>query len=397
MINVAVLIGGRSVEHEVAVITAMQMIENLDKTKYQVYPIYINNQGQWLAGQDLGNFETYKKKDFDNTKEVFLKPSFGDKTLYTLEEKTISGGLFGKDQVVKSLEAYAKIDVALLGLHGTNGEDGSIQGLLETVGIPYTGANVLASAVGMDKVLMKDVYKKYDLPLVEYQWFYRDLWEADQDKVLADLETIGYPLIVKPSNLGSSIGISVAENREGLVEAINIAKEYDKKIIVERAITNLREINCAVLGYEDDLETSVLEEPIGWESFQTFENKYNKDGGTDRQIPAQVKAEVEEEIKTLAKEAFRVINCSGTARIDFLLEDEDKVYINEINTLPGSSAQHLWDYKGLSFSDLLDRLIDIALEEYQDNEANMVVFESDIFEKTAYSTKLGGTKGATSK
>ena len=241
---------------------------------------------------------------------------------------------------------------------------------------------------------MKDVYRVYDIPLVEYEWFYKKEWEKDQDKVIETLEKIGYPLIVKPSNLGSSVGISIAHNKEELIESINIAKEYDKKIVVERTVENLREINCAVLGYEDDLITSVLEEPIGWEEFQTFENKYNKDGGTSRQMPADVTPEVQEQIEKYAKEAFRVINCSGTARIDFLLEDDEKVYVNEINTLPGSSSHHLWEESGISFSELLDRLIEIGIQENEDKNNNMTVFESDIFQKTTYGTKLGGKSGA---
>lgn len=397
MINVGVLIGGRSVEHEVAVITAMQMIENLDKSKYNIYPIYINNQGKWLVGEGLDKFQTYKKKNFENTKEIYLNPSFKDKTIYTIEEEMTGGGLFSKEKKTLTLKPYAKLDVCLLGLHGTNGEDGSIQGLLETMGLAYTGANIVSSAVGMDKVLMKDVYQKYGIPMVEYEWFYKDTWDRDQDLVIDQLEKIDYPLIVKPSNLGSSIGISIANNREELIGSINIAKEYDSKIIVERAIVDLREINCAVLGYKDDLQTSVLEEPIGWSEFQTFENKYNKDGGADRRIPADVSDEIKEKIEKYAKEAFRSINCSGTARVDFLVEGNDKVYVNEINTLPGSSAHHLWEAKGVSFSDLLDELIDIAIKRQEEKDENMVMFESDIFEKTSYNTKLGGTKGASVK
>lgn len=395
MLNVAVLIGGKSVEHEVAVITAMQMIENLDKSKYNIIPVYINNKGRWFVGDNLDEFETYKSKDFRNTREVYLNPSYGDNKLYVLEDETVKGGLFSSDTIIKTLKPYKEIDVALLGLHGTNGEDGTIQGLLETIGIPYTGGNVVSSSVGMDKVLMKDVYRAYDIPLVEYEWFYKKEWDNNQDKIIENLERIPYPLIVKPSNLGSSVGISIATNREELVESINIAKEYDKKIIVERAIENLREINCAVLGYEDDLITSVLEEPIGWEDFQTFENKYNKDGGTSREIPAEVPKDIKEKIEKYSKESFRSINCSGTARIDFLLEDNKNVYVNEINTLPGSSSHHLWEETGITFTELLDRLIEIAIKESDDQKSNMTSFESDIFQKTTYGTKMSSAKGAT--
>lgn len=392
MLNVGVLVGGRSVEHEVAVITAMQMIENIDKSKYNVIPIYINNKGKWLVGEGLSKFETYKKGDFSNTKEVFLSPSFGDKALYTIEEKSISGGLFSKSESYKTLEKYCDLDVCVMGLHGTNCEDGTIQGLLDTMGIAYTGGNVLASSVGMDKVLMKDVYKQNNIPTVKYKWFYRDEWTDNEEGVLKRLAELKMPLIVKPSNLGSSIGITKAVDLDSLKNSINIAIEYDEKIIVEEAVENLREINCAVLGRQDDLIASVLEEPIGWKDIQSFENKYNKDGGTDRRIPADVPEDMKEEIERLAKEAFKVINCAGTARIDFLIENNENVYVNEINTLPGSTSYHLWENTGISFKELMDKLIEIALKEREEKDKNMVTFESDIYQKTTYGTKLRPTK-----
>lgn len=394
MKNIGVLIGGRSVEHEVAVITAMQMIENLDKSKYNVYPIYIDNTGKWLVGGELGKFETYKNKNFAGTKEVFLNPTHGDKTLYVLNKKSISGGIFGKSEEVDVLEKYVTLDAAVLGLHGTNGEDGTIQGLLDTMGIPYTGGGVLASSVGMDKVLMKDVFKENNIPVVKYEWFYRSDWHNSRENVMEKLNNLKYPLIVKPSNLGSSIGINLAKDEEALLNAIEIAASYDKKIIVEEAITNLREINCAVLGYEDDLTHSVLEEPIGWKDIQDFENKYSKTGGTTRRIPADIPEMIADEIRRLAKLSFKVINCSGTARIDFLLENDEKVYVNEINTLPGSTSYYLWDAVGIKFPELIDRLIEIAIKQSEDKESNMVTFDSDLYLKTSYGTKAGsvGTK-----
>lgn len=392
MLNVGVLIGGRSVEHEVAVITAMQMIENLDKSKYKVYPIYISNKGKWLVGESLDNFETYKKGDFSNTQEVFIKPSYGDRTFYIKEKKISSGGLFSKGEEYDELVKYCTLDVAVLGLHGTNSEDGTIQGLLDTMGIPYTGGGVLASSVGMDKVLMKDVYKYNGIPTVKYCWFYRDDWLNDNAKVLSEIKDLRFPLIVKPSNLGSSIGINKADDELSLIKAIEIAINYDSKIIIEEAVENLREINCAVLGRKSDVIASILEEPIGWDEIQTFENKYSKDGGTSRKFPADVPENIKEEIEELAKKAFTVINCAGTARIDFLLEDDNKVYVNEINTLPGSTSYHLWAKTGISFRELMDRLIEIALEEAKDRNKNMVNFESDLYYKTTYGTKILPTK-----
>ncbi|MFB0972324.1 MAG: D-alanine--D-alanine ligase [Tissierellia bacterium] len=392
MLNVGVLVGGRSVEHEVAVITAMQMIENLDKTKYNIFPIYINNTGKWLVGEGLDKFETYKSGDFAKFKEVFVMPSHGDKSFYTLNKKSSGGGLFSKQEDYEVLEKYCTLDVAVLGLHGTNSEDGTIQGLLDTMGIPYTGGNVLASSVGMDKVLMKDVYRQNGIPTVEYCWFYRDEWLLDPEKILINIEKLKYPLIVKPSNLGSSIGITKAKDKNSLLKAIEIAIFYDDKIIIEEAIENLREINCAVLGRQENVIASILEEPIGWVDVQTFENKYEKGGGATRKLPADVPDEIRIEIEELAKQAFKVINCAGTARIDFLLEDNEKVYVNEINTLPGSTSYHLWEKTGISFKELMDRLIEIALDESKEKEKNMVTFESDLYLKTSY-----GTKGASIK
>lgn len=392
MLNVGVLVGGRSVEHEVAVITAMQMIENLDKTKYNIFPIYINNTGKWLVGEGLDKFETYKSGDFAKFKEVFVMPSHGDKSFYTLNKKSSGGGLFSKQEDYEVLEKYCTLDVAVLGLHGTNSEDGTIQGLLDTMGIPYTGGNVLASSVGMDKVLMKDVYRQNGIPTVEYCWFYRDEWLLNPEKILINIEKLKYPLIVKPSNLGSSIGITKAKDKNSLLKAIEIAIFYDDKIIIEEAIENLREINCAVLGRQENVIASILEEPIGWVDVQTFENKYEKGGGATRKLPADVPDEIRIEIEELAKQAFKVINCAGTARIDFLLEDNEKVYVNEINTLPGSTSYHLWEKTGISFKELMDRLIEIALDESKEKEKNMVTFESDLYLKTSY-----GTKGASIK
>lgn len=391
MLNVGVLIGGRSVEHEVAVITAMQMIENLDKSKYKIYPIYITNTGKWLVGPGLDKFATYKNGDFSNCKEVFLMPSYGAKSLYILEDKELSTGLFGKKESYKTLEKYCDLDVAVLGLHGTNAEDGTIQGLLDTIGLPYTGGDVLASSIGMDKVLMKDVYKENNIPTVNYMWFYRDQWTSKKDELIKEIENLAYPLMVKPSNLGSSIGISKANDRQGLIKAVEIAINYDEKIIIEEAVENLREINCAVLGRNDELITSVLEEPIGWKDVQNFQDKYSKDSKTTRRIPADVSEDVKNQIEDLAKKAFKVINCAGTARIDFLLENDTKVYVNEINTLPGSTSYHLWEKKGISFKDLMDKLINIALKNQEEKDKNMVSFKSDIYLKTSYGTKGGKT------
>lgn len=250
-----------------------------------------------------------------------------------------------------------KIDIIFPTIHGTNGEDGTIQGLFELMNIPYVGSGVLASSVGMDKILMKDVFKANGLPIVDYMWFYRREWIDDQKKTIKAIEEgLGYPVFVKPANLGSSIGISKAKDREGLIHAMEIAIRYDRKIIVEEAIENPREINCAVMGYDDNVIASLCEEPLGWDEILTFEDKYIKSNvkglgkeGSRRIIPADIEDNIRENIEDIASKAFMVIDGEGNARIDFLLDRDNNIYVNEINTLPGSIAFYLWEGKGYSF------------------------------------------------
>ena len=333
MKRVGVVFGGKSVEHEVSVITGMQVIENMDKSKYEVVPIYITKEGKWLTGESLKEYNTFKKGDFKDAKEILISPNHGDSNLYA-HPNTV--GLFGK-------KIIDKIDVVFPALHGTYGEDGSIQGLFELMNIPYAGGGVLASSVGMDKILMKDVYKANGIPVVDYYWFYRTNWKLDNEKIISDIEEkLTYPLFVKPANLGSSIGINIARNREDLVEAIEVAVSYDRKVIIEKAVENPREINCAVMGYDEEVVASLCEEPLGWKDVLTFDDKYvksnakgGKSTGERRIIPAEIADNIREEIEHLAKRAFTVIDAAGCSRIDFLIDENEKVYVNEINTLPG--------------------------------------------------------------
>ncbi len=386
MKKVGVIFGGQSVEHEVSVITGMQVIENIDKTKYEVVPIYITKEGKWLTGPSLANFKTYKEGNFKDAKQIILSPNRNDHNIYLHPEST---GLFGK-------KVLDKLDVIFTALHGTYGEDGSIQGLFELMNIPYIGGGVLASSVGMDKILMKDVYRAYNIPVVDYIWFYRTDWEENRDKVIADIEgKLGYPTFVKPANLGSSIGINKAKDREGLIKAIEIAVNYDRKIIIEKAVENPREINCAVLGYDNVLITSLCEEPLGWKEILTFEDKYiksnakgGKSSGERRIIPADISDELRTEIEELAKKAFRAIDGKGTSRIDFLVDENNKVYVNEINTLPGSIGFYLWEGKGYPFPKLINELIEIALKTHKEKNKNMYSYESNLFNRIQYGSKL---------
>ncbi|NLW23246.1 MAG: D-alanine--D-alanine ligase [Tissierellia bacterium] len=377
--KVAVIFGGRSVEHEVSVITGLQVIENINKDKYVVIPIYIDKKGKWYTGNSLMEFNNFKKNNLKDLQEVILSLNTDDHNLYIHPE---SMGLFRK-------RIISRIDIIFPTIHGTHGEDGTIQGLFELMNIPYVGSGVLSSSVGMDKILMKDVFRANGLPIVDYTWFYRSKWLEDKEKVLLDIENkLDYPLFVKPANLGSSIGISKARDRDSLIESIEIAIRYDRKIIVEKAVENAREINCAVMGYNDKLITSLCEEPIGWEEILTFEDKYVKsnvkglgESFSRRIIPADIEENIREKIEDIAKKAFISIDACGNSRIDFLLDKDNNIYINEINTLPGSIAFYLWKDKGFPFDKLIDEMIDIALKVYEDKNKNMYFYEGDLFNK----------------
>ena len=390
MKKIGVIFGGTSVEHEVSVITGMQVMENLDKSKYEPVPIYITKEGDWLTGPSLKDFKTYKEGKFADAKKIVLSQNRNDHNIYLHPD---SLGLFGK-KIVDTL------DVIFPALHGTYGEDGCSQGLFELMNIPYVGGGVLCSSVGMDKILMKDVYKSYDIPVVDYMWFYRTSWENDRDKVIANIEEkIAYPIFVKPANLGSSIGINKAKDRDSLLSAIEIAVNYDRKIIIEKAVENPREINCAVMGYDEEVHASLCEEPLGWKEILSFEDKYvagnktSKTQGKRRVIPAEIDDSLRLQIEDLAKKSFIAIDGKGTSRIDFLLDENNKVYVNEINTLPGSIGYYLWEGKGYSFEKLLNELIDIAIQTHDQKNKNMYNFDANLFNRTQYGSKLNsGTK-----
>lgn len=389
MENIVVVFGGRSVEHEVSVITGMQVVENMDK-KYNAVPLYVTKEGKFLCGESLKNFKTFKQGDFSETFEVFFKPN--DQYLY--REVTQKGGLFGKETT--SLERYLKVDCVFPALHGTYGEDGCFQGMLETTAVPYVGCGVMSAAVGMDKVIMKKVFESEGIPMTPYFYFYREDFE-NQDEIISKAEEIGYNLFVKPANLGSSIGISKVKNREELIEAIKVAASYDRKIIIEKAVDNPREINAAVIGYQNDLQVSELEEPIGWKDFLKFDEKYisGSKGGSkmdgmanqSKKLPADVTEDIKNQIQNYAKVAFRAIDGMGVARIDFLL-DNDKVYVNEINTLPGSISFYLFEVSEMSFTEEINKLIELAYKRFNQKAKNITSYDSDLLKKTTYGAKL---------
>ncbi|QCX34584.1 D-alanine--D-alanine ligase [Caloramator sp. E03] len=389
--KVAVIFGGRSVEHEVSVITGIQVIENIDKNKYDVVPVYVSKSGDWYTGEELLDIKNYK--DINNllskSKKAFLSPVPSIKALIVIPEKK---GFFKKDV------EYIPIDVIFPAFHGAHGEDGTMQGLFELADIPYVGSGVTGSAVGMDKIIMKDIFKANGLPIVNYIWFTRDEYEKNKDSIVQKIESqIGYPSFVKPANLGSSIGIGKAKNTEDLLNAIEVATKYDRRIIVEKAVENCIEINCSVIGFDNDFISSVCEQPISIEEFLSFDDKYMRGSSskgmksTVRKIPAPISEEKTKEIKDLSIDAFRMLDCSGVARIDFLVEkDSMKVYVNEINTIPGSISFYLWEPCGIKFKELIDKLIEIAIKRHDEYNKNIYTFDTALLAKASAGAITGG-------
>jgi D-alanine-D-alanine ligase len=385
MKKVGIIIGGKSVEHEVSIITGLQIFDNIDRTQYNPFIIYIDKQGRWLIGTSLHQIDTYKKKKFDDVIEVipWHNPT-NKKSLALYPHPDLKQGLFSKK--IEKTEA----DVVIPAVHGTSVEDGELQGILETCGVPYCFPDVKASALGMDKVSMKKVFVADKLPVVDCVWFYKSQYLKDMEKYLEEASQIGFPLIVKPANLGSSVGISKAHNTEELRNSIKVALHYDKKILIEKCIENPREINCAVLGYEDDVIASLCEEPVGWREFLKYEDKYmsgSKGKGSEKRvIPADIPDELAHEIQELAKKAFIAIDASGTSRVDFLYDGKN-IFVNEINTIPGSISFYLWEPSGIPFKELINRLIDIAIKKHEDESSNIKTYDVDLLNNMAKGVK----------
>jgi D-alanine-D-alanine ligase len=371
-IRVGLIFGGRSGEHEVSLASANAVMANLDKNKYDVVPIGITKTGSWLLGtepakliaaeQSVGQEQAGEGGDEtqEHTTSVTLT---GDPNLRRLI--ALEGG--------EDLRDKGALDVILPVLHGTYGEDGALQGLLEMANVPYVGCGVLGSALGMDKEKMKMVFQAVGLPIVDYLVYRRNQWERSPEPILdAVEERIGYPCFVKPVNLGSSVGVNKAHDRGELEHAINVAAEYDHKIIIERGI-NCRELEVSVLGNDEPI-ASVVGEVISSNEFYDYRAKY-LDGKSQTIIPAQLPGETAEEVRRDALQAFLALDLSGLARVDFFLEKESgKVYINEVNTMPGftqiSMYPKLWEASGLPFPQLLDRLIELAIERHADRQRN---------------------------
>ena len=384
--NIGVFFGGRSTEHEISVISASQAMHAINRDKYDVTPIYISKQGKYYTGDALFDIANYRDIPalLEKCTQVYMEPSYGDYNLYRVKKP-----MFGSAVVTT-------LDVVIPVLHGSNVEDGIFEGVLETIGIPYAGCNTLASANGMDKITMKMILHACDIPVIDYVWFTDKQWFAQRDALIEKIESkIGYPVIVKPANLGSSVGIGRAANREQLIEKVEVAEKYSARIIVEHMVDNLKEINCSVLGDCDEYESSVLEEAIKSAEILSYEDKYM--GGTkgakgmqasQKRIPAELPQDMTDRIRFLAGETFRVLSCHGVSRIDFIVDDDtNEIFVNEINTIPGSLSFYLWEATGLSFDKLMDRLVHLALKRKREQGQKTVSYDQNIFSMT------GGAKG----
>ncbi|MBR6022143.1 MAG: D-alanine--D-alanine ligase [Kiritimatiellae bacterium] len=389
-IKIALLFGGKSVEHEVSVISALQAAENMDPAVYEIVPVYLTKQNEMFVGPEVGRIEAYRNIPalLAKSRRVVMVNDGGRVRLVPHPPKR-----FGRNPAID-------IDVAFPVVHGTNVEDGTLQGFLKTLGVPFVGCDVAASALGMDKALSKTVLKAAGVPVLDALVF-SSADSADMDALLDRIESaIGYPAIVKPVNSGSSVGIGVARNRLQLSDAVDDAFRYATRILAEHAISNLREINCAVLGDESSAEASECEEPLHSKDILSYEDKYLGQAkgspsqgmaGVSRKIPAELSPERREEIRRMAVKAFRTLGCCGVARIDFMVDaDTDTLYFNEINTIPGSLAFYLWEPLGLPYKDLLDRMVRLALKRARTEEALTFAFDSNILASASFGAAKGG-------
>ena len=414
--RVGVFFGGQSPEHEVSVITGLQAVSALNPTHYEVTPVYVSKAGHWFIGEGMDQIERYSDLPslFKTAREVAVAPGPG---------RTLS--LVGKKRSLFQSGFEQLLDVAFLAFHGGPGENGAIQGLCEAMNVPYTGSAVMASSIGMDKIMSKKVCQMAGVPVVEWVELWEKEWRGEEEKQLAKIEQqLGFPAIVKPVRLGSSIGIKKVETALDLDGAIEEAFRYDASVVIETCISPLREINCSVLGNRDNCRVSVLEEPVSAEGFLSFKDKYMRQGpgegkvggaksfgvergeeeagGTgmaslDRLIPAPISKELAEQIEGLAKSVFKALDCSGLVRIDFLMNDKSKqVWFNEINTIPGSLSFYLWKPAGIPFDELVQKLVELALEKFEDRSRRVRSYEVNLLAGRSGAGLKGGLKGTKS-
>lgn len=388
-IKVGVFFGGKSVEHEVSVISGIQALNAFDREKYDTVPIYITKENELYTGEEIGKIENYK-----NIPEL-LKKSI--RIFFICEQGKLNLVQYPEKKFGNSVVDY--IDVAFPVVHGANVEDGSLQGFLRHYNVPLVGCDVTPAAVSMDKYVMKAVLKDNDIPILDCVTLHVKEYQESEEAAYRKVESkVEYPVIIKPVNLGSSVGIKIAKNREELREALEYAYEFGQKVLIERAIMNLREINCAVLGDYESAQASECEEPVSSDEILSYEDKYVAGGksGSEgmrtakRELPANLTPEMREEIRTLAVKTFRALDCNGVSRIDFMIDkDTNKVYVNEINSIPGSLAFYLWEAVGKPYAELLDDMVKLALKREREEKNLLTSFESNILQNAS----LSGAKG----
>jgi D-alanine-D-alanine ligase len=429
--RIGVFFGGQSPEHEVSVITGLQAAAALDSTRFDVVPVYVSKGGHWFIGRDIGRIESYSDLSAlaGGATEVALAPGPG---------RTLS--LIPRHAPFVGRPKEVLLDVVFMAFHGGPGENGAVQGLCEALNVPYTGSGVVASGIGMDKVLSKKMGRLSGVPVVEWVELWESDWRGNEESSMREIASeLGFPAIVKPVRLGSSIGISRVKNTEELDRAVEEAFRYDASVMVEKCVANLREINCSVLGNREECRVSVLEEPVSPEGFLSFKDKYMRQGGSpastgsknaasarggaksmgvaapglgasglgasgsktpqaeasgmaslDRIIPAPISEELATRISDLAKTMFTALDCSGLVRIDFLMDDEtEQVWFNEINTIPGSLSFYLWQPAGIPFDELVGTLVDLALHKFEDRSRRVRSYDVNLLAERS----AGGLKG----
>lgn len=378
-IRVGVIFGGETVEREISIISAIKTINSMDTNKYDIIPIYIDKNRVWYTGKMLTDIQIYK--DMDLLRRYATKVSLCKKgESYFLVN---THGFFRRD--------VAELDIVFPIVHGLNAEDGTLQGYLDTVGVPYVGSRVIGAAIGQDKVITKQIFESVGIPIVPYIWFFDSDYNTMKDEIFKKINKLGFPVIVKPANLGSSVGVSVVKNNDELALAIGDALNYDTKIIVEKVIQNMTEVSCSVLGNYEEQQVSELEEIIRSGGILSYQDKYLGSGkvkftkesenmtNDHKIIPARIVDKMTDEIKDMSKKVFRTLNLSGVCRIDYIVDKKhNKFYVSESNTIPERMAFYLWEPAGKSFTKLIDEMIDIAVNDFKKRNEKKYSLDIDI-------------------
>ena len=397
-IKIGLFFGGNSTEHEVSIVSALQAVEFFDKTKYDIVPIYITKDNRFFVSEFTGKIEEYKniKSLLEKSNQVLLAKNGKKVDLIKYPFKFFSNKI------------YDYIDIAFPIVHGTNVEDGTLQGMLNMLGIPYVGCDVYSSAVGMDKYAMKCILKENNIPVLDCLVVNKFKYLESSGEVKNEIKSkFNYPVIVKPFNLGSSVGIRIAKDDCSLEDALDYAFGFSYKLIVEPAITSIKEVNCSVLGDIESAVASECEQPIGSGEILSYQDKYESSSGKktgssnakgtmeslSRKLPADIDENTRETIRNMAVDTFKTLGCNGVARIDFIIDEkENKIYVNEINTIPGSLSFYLWKAVGMDYPDLLEKLIQLAIKRTREQEDIIFSFDSNILSLVNLSGSKNGGK-----